>query len=338
MDKRYQVFISSTYADLKEERSKVIQTIMELDCMPAGMEIFPAIDEEQFNFIKRIIDDCDYYLLIIGGRYGSLSENGISYTEKEFDYAVEKGIRVIAFIHANPEEIIQAKSEKDQFAREKLEAFKKKVQTGRLIKYWTSADELPGLVALSLPKTIKTYPAIGWVRANNLNPDLLQQLNELQKVNADLKDQLNQLKLSSSSVAIENLADLDDTYTFNGTYQLKAPKNEDFYEEDNEPRLKWSVNTTWRQIFTLIAVKLINQPSDNNVRSILSTSLFAMSKKKGYYPTLDMDIYQTIKFQFEALGLIEVRPITKGSSTVFIWDLTQKGKKMMLDYSTVKKQ
>jgi len=73
MNKRYQVFVSSTYADLREERSKVIQTIMELDCLPAGMEIFPAIDEEQFNFIKRIIDDCDYYLLIIGGRYGSLS-------------------------------------------------------------------------------------------------------------------------------------------------------------------------------------------------------------------------------------------------------------------------
>src|SRR5580704_15967857 len=70
--KRYQVFVSSKYADLKEERSKVIQTIMELDCIPAGMEIFPAIDDEQFNFIKKIIDDCDYYILIIGGRYGTI--------------------------------------------------------------------------------------------------------------------------------------------------------------------------------------------------------------------------------------------------------------------------
>jgi len=52
MDKRYQVFISSTFADLKEERTKVFQTIMQLDCIPAGMEMFPAIDEEQFNFIK----------------------------------------------------------------------------------------------------------------------------------------------------------------------------------------------------------------------------------------------------------------------------------------------
>jgi len=74
MDKRYQIFISSTYADLKEERRRVIQTVMELDCIPAGMELFPAADEEQFEFIKRVIDDCDYYLLIIGGRYGSTTD------------------------------------------------------------------------------------------------------------------------------------------------------------------------------------------------------------------------------------------------------------------------
>ena len=80
MDKRFQVFISSTYADLKEERQKVIQTVMETDCIPAGMELFPAADEEQWKFIQRVIDDCDYYILIIGGRYGSLTDEGVSYT------------------------------------------------------------------------------------------------------------------------------------------------------------------------------------------------------------------------------------------------------------------
>ena len=41
MDKRYQVFLSSTYADLKDERQKVIQDLMEMDCIQAGMELFP---------------------------------------------------------------------------------------------------------------------------------------------------------------------------------------------------------------------------------------------------------------------------------------------------------
>jgi hypothetical protein len=70
-----------------------------MDCIPAGMELFPAIDEEQFNFIKRIIDDCDYYILIIGGRYGTISDDGISYTEKEYDYAISRQIPVMTFRH-----------------------------------------------------------------------------------------------------------------------------------------------------------------------------------------------------------------------------------------------
>jgi hypothetical protein len=47
MDKRYQVFVSSTYADLQHERQRVIQALMEMDCIPSGMELFPAADEEQ---------------------------------------------------------------------------------------------------------------------------------------------------------------------------------------------------------------------------------------------------------------------------------------------------
>jgi hypothetical protein len=70
-DKRYQVFVSSTFLDLKDERQAVIQAIMEMDCIPAGMELFPAIDEAQFAFIKKIVDDCDYYVIILAARYGS---------------------------------------------------------------------------------------------------------------------------------------------------------------------------------------------------------------------------------------------------------------------------
>ena len=68
MDKIYQVFVSSTFTDLQEERKEVMQALLELDCMPAGMELFPASNDDQWTLIKRVIDACDYYLLIIGGR------------------------------------------------------------------------------------------------------------------------------------------------------------------------------------------------------------------------------------------------------------------------------
>ncbi|EQA2051359.1 DUF4062 domain-containing protein, partial [Escherichia coli] len=99
MDKRYQVFVSSTFADLEEERQEVMQALLELDCMPAGMELFPATNSDQWSLIKKIIDDSDYYIVILAGRYGSIGPDGISYTEMEYRYALETGKPVIGFIH-----------------------------------------------------------------------------------------------------------------------------------------------------------------------------------------------------------------------------------------------
>ena len=86
MEKKYQFFISSTYEDLKEERNKAIQAILTMNQFPIGMEMFSAADDDQWKIIKEAIDSSDFYILIIGNRYGSIEETtGISYTEKEFE-------------------------------------------------------------------------------------------------------------------------------------------------------------------------------------------------------------------------------------------------------------
>src|SRR5438552_2365098 len=102
-NKRYQVFVSSTYTDLTAARQGVLMLLLTMDCLPAGMELFGAVDEEQFEFIKRVIDESDYYVLIVGGRYGAVASDGKSYTEKEYDYAVSKKKDVLAFLHAAPQ-------------------------------------------------------------------------------------------------------------------------------------------------------------------------------------------------------------------------------------------
>lgn len=119
MDKRYQVFVSSTFEDLQEERKEVMQALLELDCIPAGMELFPASNDDQWTLIRRVIDDCDYYLLIIGGRYGSVNEKGISYTQMEFEYALESGKPIISFLPKHPENIPAGKCDNDPVMKEK---------------------------------------------------------------------------------------------------------------------------------------------------------------------------------------------------------------------------
>ena len=94
-NKKYQVFVSSTFIDLQEERRKVLDVLLMADCIPAGMEAFVATDDEQFEVIKKVIDLCDYYILIIGQRYGSVNEvTKKSYTEMEYEYAKKIGVPV----------------------------------------------------------------------------------------------------------------------------------------------------------------------------------------------------------------------------------------------------
>lgn len=257
MDKRYQVFVSSTFIDLEEERKHIIQTLMEMDCIPAGMELFPAADEEQWDFIKKVIDDCDYYLLLIGGRYGSLSPAGISYTEMEYDYAVSKGMKVIALVHGEPNNLPQIKCEKDSALQEKLEKFREKVCTGRLVKFWTSKDQVAGIVALSLTKTIKMHPAIGWVRSNLIpSEDTTQEILKLRDQIKCFEEQI--YKLKSKPEGVENLAQGEDTITI--TLKIRADTTNNFNQHFDIP-----INVTWNQLFKFISTLLVVECTQNRI-------------------------------------------------------------------------
>lgn len=124
MDKRYQVFVSSIYADLQEERQEVMQALLELDCIPAGMELFPAANEDQWTLIKNVIDDCDYYMVILAGRYGSIGPDGSSYTEMEYRYALETAKPVLGFVHRNPGSLQANRCEATDEGKGKLVTFR----------------------------------------------------------------------------------------------------------------------------------------------------------------------------------------------------------------------
>lgn len=329
MDKRYQVFVSSTYTDLKEERQSVTQTLMEMDCIPAGMELFPATDEEQWTFIKKIIDDCDYYLLIIGGRYGSLSAEGVSYTEKEYDYAVEKGLKVVALVHGSPGELPLHKSEGSPELRDKLDGFRMKATTGRLVKFWKESSELPGLVALSLTKTIRLFPALGWVRASvTSNEGLLLEINELRKLNNSLQSEMARLRSEDRAIYnIPDLAGLDEFINVTGVY-FNGTRN-----------LSWAAEITWKEIFFFISPYLVQSATQEHVKNVLRDAIIAKEHISSRMNTIDDQVFQTIAIQLKALGLVrvEVSKATDGKTYPF-WLLTKKGEQSMVELRAIKKK
>ena len=316
MEKRYQVFVSSTYTDLQEERLRVMQTLMRLDCIPAGMELFPAIDTEQFEYIKRIIDESDYYILIIGGRYGSLSEDGISYTEKEYDYAVSKDISKLTV----------EKSDIDQEKRDKLIAFRDKVSKKRLIEYWDNANDLSFKVTHSLISTIKIYPAVGWVRANlQSNIESLQEINTLRKEIENLK--IDKTKIEQRlNYKVQDIADLDEEIIICGNIL------EETEEGDYAIINQWSRLFSWSEIFIAIAPNFLEAKTDRRAKDEIGDILYDLTEPTSdFYGDISDKSFNTIKIQFMALGLINICD----KSGVY-WRLSEKGTQKMLELGAVK--
>lgn len=189
--KRYQVFVSSTYEDLKEERNKVIQALLRIDCIPIGMENFNAADEDQFTVIKELIESCDYYVLILGGRYGSIEEKTQkSYTQLEYEYAKSLDIPTIAFYYKDLTNLPGYKLETDKIKKDKLESFKQMV-LGQLCMAYSSPDNLALNVITSLSSLMKKHPRCGWVRGDTISSDEAnKKILFLQKENEQLKDEL----------------------------------------------------------------------------------------------------------------------------------------------------
>ena len=204
MEKKYQIFISSTYTDLIEERKKVRDTILNMLHFPVGMEVFGAADEEQWEIIKDTIDSSDYYVLIIAHRYGTIisegPDAGISYTEKEYRYAKEKGIPILAFLMDDSVAVTLDKIDSEH--KEELQKFKKDVQGSRLIEYWKTADDLAQKVSISLHKQMDRKKRPGWIRANSFDIEeshaqlleMNRKIQSLESENKSLQEELNAYK------------------------------------------------------------------------------------------------------------------------------------------------
>jgi hypothetical protein len=327
MDKRYQVFVSSTYTDLKDERRAIIQTLLEMDCIPAGMELFPAADEEQFQFITRIIDDCDYYVLIIGGRYGSLALDGLSYTEKEYDYARAKGLKVLAFLHEKPDSLPLDKVDTAPDRREKLEAFRKKAMTSTVAKLWSEVTSLPAMVAVSLPRTIKLHPAIGWVRANQVaSVEILNELNELRLEN---RNRLEQIK--GMTPEFDDLAPLNEKTALSGRHY---PKNTGTWYQ-------WKLEPTWSELFSAVGPHIMECPNDAIMHSYFNAAVRRMDEMNSGMRFDAWEVvpepYLSFKVQMKALKLVDIsmQPTVNGGTTLF-WSLTPLGESTLIELRAAK--
>lgn len=284
---RYQVFVSSTYEDLREERQQATQAILEMGHFPAGMELFPASDQSQADLIRRVVSESDYYILILAGRYGSTDVTGLSYTEMEYDWAVDLGVPVLAFVRRNIEEVPAKWTEQNPEKRERLKAFRAKVQT-RHVRLYDTAAELGMYVMKSLMSESRINPRVGWIHADELppglDPEIERQLREDvksgQKEIKRLERALRDRVLPLNEIGPEMIAQGEDTFEL--TIWFKNQKGEQEIKK---------VPVTWDEVFATIG-----------------PSMYGYIQRRFRSGHSDLESY---KFETDLIDLVRIRYINE---------------------------
>jgi hypothetical protein len=337
MEKRYQVFISSTYTDLKVERQEVMQALLEMDCVPAGMELFPSTNENQWAVIENVIDDSDYYLLIVAGRYGSLTSEGISYTEREFDYAVKEGKHILGFIDARHSEGVVDKGQNDSDSKILLDAFIEKVKL-RTIKTYSSPEILGALVSRGLHNAIKKYPGEGWVRGKYaLTPEAMAET-------AQLKARIAVFELEKEQTKNAKIANFEDLSSGKEKVQIAFDIDNNWTGKSDAFSLQYS----WDEILTVIGPEMVDEKPEGMIRARLNSDAWTQAPEdivKEFSRNFQRTRIQIVKSHFDQI-LIQLRAlglIVKGekkrppSDREAYWRLSNEGDRRLMRLLAVKK-
>jgi len=295
------------------------------------MELFPAADEDQWSLIKKVIDDSDYYVLILGGRYGSIAPSGLSYTEMEYQYAVEIGKPVMGFIHADPGSLAAKHCETSDEGKVKLAQFRSLVQT-KMCKMWNTPSELGSQVSRSLIKLIKSRPAVGWVRGNLVpSQSSAEEILGLRRKIEELERDILENKQTEPEEAAD-LAKGDDLFKLHCTFSARLP-----WEEAKN--FSAHALLSWNQIFSAISPKLMAEIGNANLWKAMNNFLENDTPPeikndpslKGHYlenfQIFEHD-FETIKIQLRALGLI-ARSNEAANGSFVLWELTPYGDTVM---------
>lgn len=308
--KKYQVFISSTYMDLIEERRKIVDVILTAGCIPVGMENFVATDKDQLNVIKRIIDLCDYYVLIIGGRYGSIdAETGKSYTELEYEYAVEKEIPVLAFAINDITKLPDDKKDSNDVNKAKLLVFKEKALKNRLGGIWENKDDLAYKVFAAIVNAKQEFERPGWVRGGEYDEKtLLEKIYNLNEENKKLKEEIEKRK----SVSNDKVDNIDYRQKIKLHYQERI-----FVYCSGMQIGEKDIELTYEEIFKQISISFLTEGTQKDFENAVNNLV------PGYY-TSTKAILQ-LRAKFLILGLITLRKERKGKDDIEIISLTETG-------------
>jgi hypothetical protein len=315
-----------------------------MDCIPAGMELFPAANEAAWKLIQRVIEESDYYCLIIGGRYGSTDRRGLSFTEREYDYASKVGLPIIAFLHGNPDDIPSGKVDRNEKTAAALKDFRVKVEKNHHCKYWIGPEDLGGKVSRALIQIFKLTPRVGWVRADQVaSAKTISDLEKYRRLSEELQQRIDSFEQRPSLTA-ENLAAGDERVPFNFSYKIHAEDvtSEGTKAEKSTIEILEQIPLTWDEVFVVFGSCILAGDDDWRMDSAIEKKIAEIKridadfiKHGGHYIDISHTVMNAFVVQFVAAGLIQTSDTIYRGSNKTVYRLTPRGKQYLLEAGTI---
>jgi len=181
------------------------------------------------DIIKRWIDESDVYMLILGGRYGSVEKtSNLSYTELEYDYAVEQGKALFAVVMK--EDALEQKVKvygSDMIEKEnpkELKLFREKVLS-KMSSFFADEKDIKLSVHESLADFNQNRDLKGWVSAGEIEDtsNLYEELRALRAENSSLKEALDKAQKASTPRVSESASEFEELRELLNGIEVKIP-------------------------------------------------------------------------------------------------------------------
>ena len=325
IDKRYHVFISTTEADMHAERVVLSQTLVSQGFFSWGLEQRTPLTTA---FARRQIDDCDYFILMLGSRYGELSASGVSYMHLEYIYAVTKQKPILVLMYEAPESRADQYQDKTPEGNIKFLDFRRQLQRERdMVMTFRDLRDLEVAIRHTMPQFLTRYPAQGWIRPNQ------QQVQQSQDENEQLRQKLIQLEQQPRTISTPQRS--ADVPQVQGHEEIAFDYKVHAYQDGNFRELRPQRQLTWNDLLMVIGPGFTPAMPEDSFAKILNDYLnsTALADVRDVMPRahavarcqINIRALHMIKTQFKNNAWIV--PIGRDDRQRVLWELSAAGER-----------
>lgn len=150
------VFLCSTYADLAEERERVLDAVRRLQLQHDSMEFFGARADRPIDTCLAEVRRSDVLVVVVGHRYGSVvPELGVSFSEAEYREGQRLGKPCLVYLRDDNAPVMPKHFERDPEKLRLLDRWKDSLATRHTVAKFSDAQDLAVQVAADLSRTIQ---------------------------------------------------------------------------------------------------------------------------------------------------------------------------------------